>query len=98
LPLRFRVFDLRLPSGDRIEIRPVTHRDPDLGASVVDAEVSRLRRRELEHAVGSLVIAVAGLRITPRREDDGVVRRLRGLREIHSGILSPRLDRRISDI
>ena len=67
---------LRLPRGDALLALPVADGDAEpVGASGVEAEESGLLGGELEHPVGGLGVAVAGLLVAPRGEDHGVVRR-----------------------
>src|SRR2546423_142147 len=80
------------PRGDRVLIGPVANGDADILMSAIDAEEAGLTGRELEHALGGLVVPVVGLRVAVGHEDHRVVRRLRGLRELHGDIVLARLD------
>src|SRR3954468_14592234 len=74
LPLRCEVVGLGLPRDDALLRLPVADGDAEaVGAGGVEGDEAGLLPGELEHAVGRLGVAVAGLLVTARGEDHGVV-------------------------
>src|SRR5439155_18016662 len=76
--LRERMVGVALPRRDRLLVGPVRDRDPDVGVSRLDTEETGALRRERQHLLCGLVVPIAWLHGSVRREDDRPIRRIRG--------------------